>query len=116
MGFAMAIVAPKGRKHLSADALFRLVRSGFNTIPDHRSPDAESVVFQKWRSIAIDVTLGLTVIASQAREWPMTLIAVRCPHCHSEQMIKRGKTARGYPALPVPERPLHHGELSARLS
>ena len=41
MGFAMAIVAPKGRKHLSADALFRLVRSGFNTIPDHRSPDAE---------------------------------------------------------------------------
>src|SRR5215510_9265945 len=25
----------------------------------------------------------------------MTLIAVRCPHCHSEQIIKRGKTARG---------------------
>jgi hypothetical protein len=41
MGFAMAIVAPKGRKHLSADALFRMVRSGFNTILDHRSPDAE---------------------------------------------------------------------------
>jgi hypothetical protein len=41
MGFAMATVAPQGRKHLSADALFRLVRSGFNTIPDHRSPDAE---------------------------------------------------------------------------
>ena len=32
----MAIAAPKGRKHLSADALFRLVRSGFTTIPDHR--------------------------------------------------------------------------------
>ena len=32
----MAIVAPKARKHLSADALFRLVRSGFATIPDHR--------------------------------------------------------------------------------
>jgi hypothetical protein len=32
----MVIVAPKGRKHLSADALFRLVRSGFTTIPDHR--------------------------------------------------------------------------------
>jgi hypothetical protein len=41
MGFAMTTVAPQGRKHLSADALFRLVRSGFNTIPDHRSPDAE---------------------------------------------------------------------------
>ena len=25
----------------------------------------------------------------------MTCIAVRCPHCHSEQIIKRGKTARG---------------------
>jgi hypothetical protein len=32
----MAIAAPKGRKQLSADALFRLVRSGFTTIPDHR--------------------------------------------------------------------------------
>src|SRR5712692_5832885 len=41
MGFAMAIVTPKERKHLSADALFRLVRSGFDTLPDHRSTDAE---------------------------------------------------------------------------
>src|SRR6266850_2606117 len=41
MGFAMVIVAPKERKHLSADALFRLVRSGFDTIPDHRSTDTE---------------------------------------------------------------------------
>jgi len=41
MGFAMVIVAPKERKHLSADALFRLVRSGFDTIPDHRSTDRE---------------------------------------------------------------------------
>jgi len=41
MGFVMAIVAPKERKHLSADALFRFVRSGFDTIPEHRSPDAE---------------------------------------------------------------------------
>lgn len=32
----MAIAAPKGRKHLCADALFRLVRSGFTTISDHR--------------------------------------------------------------------------------
>ena len=30
----MSIVAPKGRKHLSADALFRLLRSGFASIPD----------------------------------------------------------------------------------
>jgi hypothetical protein len=25
----------------------------------------------------------------------MTFIAVRCPHCQSNQIVKRGKTARG---------------------
>ena len=25
----------------------------------------------------------------------MTLIAVRCPHCQSKQVVKRGKTTRG---------------------
>jgi transposase-like protein len=25
----------------------------------------------------------------------MTFIAVQCHHCHSEQIVKRGKTARG---------------------
>jgi len=40
-GGAMSIVAPKGRKHLSADALFRLVRSGFDHIPDHRCDDVD---------------------------------------------------------------------------
>jgi transposase-like protein len=25
----------------------------------------------------------------------MTFIAVQCPHCQSEQIVKRGKTARG---------------------
>ena len=32
----MARVAPKTRKHLSADALFRLVHTGFDHIPDYR--------------------------------------------------------------------------------
>jgi hypothetical protein len=32
----MSIVAPQERKHLSADALFHVVRSGFATIPDPR--------------------------------------------------------------------------------
>ena len=41
LGFAMAIVAPKARIHLSAEALFRLVRSGFATIPDHRCDDVD---------------------------------------------------------------------------
>jgi len=33
----MSLVAPKGRKHLSADALFRLVRNGFARILDDRA-------------------------------------------------------------------------------
>jgi hypothetical protein len=37
----MSIVAPKGRKHLAADALFRLVQNGFDNIPDHRLADTE---------------------------------------------------------------------------
>jgi hypothetical protein len=36
----MGFIAPKERKHLSADALFRSVRSRFDNIPDHRSDDA----------------------------------------------------------------------------
>src|SRR4030095_9505882 len=37
----MAMVVPKVRKHLSADALFRSLRTGFSAIADHRqgTPD-----------------------------------------------------------------------------
>ena len=41
MGVAMALIAPKGRKPLAADALLRLVRSGCATIPDHRSDEVD---------------------------------------------------------------------------
>jgi ribosomal protein S27E len=41
------------------------------------------------------VTLGLVFVASIRKEWPMTFIAVRCPHCQSDQIVKRGETARG---------------------
>jgi hypothetical protein len=37
----MSIVAPQGRKHLSADALFRLVHTGFANLPDYRVGDIE---------------------------------------------------------------------------
>ena len=40
-GFSMSIVAPHVRKHLSADALFHLVRHGFASLPDHRLDDTE---------------------------------------------------------------------------
>src|SRR2546426_2112588 len=41
MGFSMSIVAPQGRKHLSADALFRFVQSGFASLPDYRVGETE---------------------------------------------------------------------------
>ncbi len=37
----MSIVAPKGRKHLSADARFHLVQNGFDTLSDHRLAETE---------------------------------------------------------------------------
>ena len=37
----MANMAPKARKHLSADALFRLVHTGFDHIPDDRPADVD---------------------------------------------------------------------------
>ncbi len=43
----------------------------------------------------MDVILGLIFVSSLRKEWPMTFIAVRCPHCQSDQIVKRGKTARG---------------------
>ena len=37
----MSIVAPKARKYLCADALFRLIRSGFANIAEYRYGDVE---------------------------------------------------------------------------
>jgi hypothetical protein len=37
----MALVAPRERKHLSADALFSVVRSGFAAMPDYRLSDTD---------------------------------------------------------------------------
>jgi Transposase DDE domain len=40
-GFPMSIVVPHVRKHLSADALFHLVRRGFATLPDPRGKEVD---------------------------------------------------------------------------
>ena len=55
-GLAMSIVAPKGRKHLAADALFRLVRSGFASLPDFRLGDPE-ISLTNAGSLVICITL-----------------------------------------------------------
>src|SRR6058998_2057517 len=48
-----------------------------------------------WRWTEIDVTLSLVLTAPRSQECLMTFIAVRCPHCQSEQIVKRGKTGCG---------------------
>ena len=40
-------------------------------------------------------TLGPVLCVSNRKERPMTFVTVRCPHCDSEQIVKRGKTRRG---------------------
>ena len=40
MGFTLSLGTPKQRKHLCADALFRLRQHSFANIPDHRCDDA----------------------------------------------------------------------------
>jgi transposase-like protein len=40
--------------------------------------------------------MGQVLTRSLTKEWPMpTFIAVQCPHCYRDQVVKRGKTARG---------------------
>ena len=46
----MSIVVPRERKHLSADALFGLVRSGFANIPDYRLSDPDISLTDALRS------------------------------------------------------------------
>src|SRR6266516_5848367 len=48
-----------------------------------------------WRWTEIDVTLSPLLTAPRNKEWLMTFIAVRCPHCQSAQIVKRGKTGCG---------------------
>src|SRR2546423_4657734 len=48
-----------------------------------------------WRWTEIDGTLSPLLTTPRNKECLMTFIAVRCPHCQSEQIVKRGKTGCG---------------------
>ena len=45
----------------------------------------------------------------------MTFVAVRCPHCQSDQIVKRGKTARGTQRYLCQNTLCATGQFSARL-
>ena len=63
----MSIVTPTVRKHLSADALFDVVRSGFAGIPDPRCADVD---------ISLTDTLMANAFASGSR--PRKPAGIRC--------------------------------------
>jgi len=95
-----ASLEPAERARLDALLHVRDRRADFNRIKETPRQATlkhfrQWVVFQKWRWTAMNVTLGLIFVASHRKEWPMTFIAVRCPHCQSDHIVKRGKTARG---------------------
>src|SRR5437773_7660279 len=48
-----------------------------------------------WRWTEIDGTLSPVLTAPRSKECLMMFIAVRCPHCQSEQIVTRGKTGCG---------------------
>ena len=60
-GVPMSIVVPKGRKHLSADALFRLVQNSFDKIPDQRLTDTEISLTDALMSAFAMFSLSLTL-------------------------------------------------------
>ena len=64
----MALVAQKERKHLSADALFRTVRSGFAAIPDCRLSDTN--FFNGCAQVGICPVFSQIAIAAGFRQTP----------------------------------------------
>jgi len=64
----MAIVAPHVRKHLSADALFRLVHSSFASLPDHRLDDPEITLTDALMSAFAMFSLKASSLLAFAKE------------------------------------------------
>jgi hypothetical protein len=56
----MSIIAPPVRKHLSADALFRLIHNDFARLPDYRVGDTEIALADALMSAFAMFSLKLT--------------------------------------------------------
>ena len=74
-GCPMAIVAPYVRKHLSADALFHVVRSGGARLPAHRLDDTDMSCPDALMSACAMLSLKAPALLAFAKEraeghWP----------------------------------------------
>jgi hypothetical protein len=85
----MALVVPKERKHRSADALFRLVRSGCDTLPAHRSLDAALSLTEALLSACAMFSLQAPALRACAKprveENGQTIYGMTCVPCETRR-------------------------------
>jgi hypothetical protein len=83
----MGFIAPKERKHLSADALFSLLRNTFAKVPDHRSNDAgitlTDALMSGFAMFSLKCPSLLDYDKQRAEENLKTIYGLKCPPCDS---------------------------------
>jgi hypothetical protein len=83
----MGLIAPKARKHLSADALFGLLRNGFSKVPDHRSDGSKMTMADALMSgfamFSLKCSSLLDYDKQRADANLKTIYGIQCPPCDS---------------------------------
>src|SRR6267378_1569340 len=83
----MGLIAPKARKHLSADALFGLLRNGFSKAPDHRSDGSKMAMADALMSgfamFSLQCPSLLDYDKQRADANLKTIYGMQCPPCDS---------------------------------
>jgi len=83
----MGFIAPKERKHLSADALFGFVRSLFANVPDHRSNDTDmtltDALMAGFAMFSLKCPSLLDYDKQRADANLKTIYGIQCPPCDS---------------------------------
>src|SRR6266446_1945720 len=83
----MGLIAPKARKHLSADALFGLLRNGFSKVPDHRSDGSKMTMADALMSgfamFSLKCPSLLDYDKQRADANLKTIYGIQCPPCDS---------------------------------
>ena len=83
----MGLIAPKARKHLSADALFGLLRNGFSKVPDHRSDGSKMTMADALMSGFAMFSLKCPSLLDDDKQRAdanlKTIDGMQCPPCDS---------------------------------
>jgi len=83
----MGLIAPKARKHLSADALFGLLRNGFSKVPEHRSAGSKMTMADALMSGFAMVSLQCPSLLDYDKQRAdanlKTIYGIQCPPCDS---------------------------------